>query len=104
MPIPSVCVCSSAAGTTATVSSKRRPETMDFQLTREQELLRDTVRSFATDVLKPRAAGFDRSREFPHDNYGRCAAMGLCGMMVPEAYGGPRFGGVSYGIRIRGAP
>ena len=73
---------------------------MDFHLTREQELLRETVRSFATDVLKPRAAGFDRSRDFPHDNYGRCAAMGLCGMMVPEAYGGAGFDGVSYVIAI----
>ena len=73
---------------------------MDFQLTREQELLRETVRSFATEVLKPRAAGFDRSREFPHDNYRRCAEMGLCGMMVPEEFGGAGFDGVSYVIAI----
>ncbi|HKB07726.1 MAG TPA: acyl-CoA dehydrogenase family protein, partial [Candidatus Polarisedimenticolia bacterium] len=61
---------------------------MDFQLTREQEMLRETVRAFAEDVLKPRAGAFDRSREFPLDNYRRCAELGLCGMMVPEAYGG----------------
>ena len=73
---------------------------MEFHLTREQEMLRDTVRSFATDVLKPRAAGLDRSREFPHDNYRRCAGMGLCGMMVPEEYGGAGFDGVSYVIAI----
>jgi butyryl-CoA dehydrogenase len=73
---------------------------MDFTLTREQEMLRDTVRAFAEDVLKPRAAGFDRSREFPLDNYRRCAELGLCGMMVPEAYGGAGFDGVSYVIGI----
>jgi len=73
---------------------------MDFTLTREQEMLRETVRAFAEDVLKPRAAGFDRSREFPLDNYRRCAELGLCGMMVPEAYGGAGFDGVSYVIGI----
>ena len=73
---------------------------MDFTLTREQEMLRETVRAFADEVLKPRAAAFDRSREFPFDNYRRCAEMGLCGMMVPEAYGGAGFDGVSYVIAI----
>ncbi|HXU13174.1 MAG TPA: acyl-CoA dehydrogenase family protein [Candidatus Binatia bacterium] len=73
---------------------------MDFTLTREQEMLRETVRAFAEEVLKPRAAGLDRSREFPLDNYRRCAELGLCGMMVPEAYGGAGFDGVSYVIGI----
>ena len=73
---------------------------MDFQLTREQEMLRETVRAFAEEVLKPRAASFDRSREFPIDNYKRCAELGLCGMMVPETYGGAGFDGVSYVIAI----
>jgi butyryl-CoA dehydrogenase len=73
---------------------------MDFQLTREQEMLRETVRAFAEEVLKPRAAEFDRTREFPIDNYRRCAELGLCGMMVPETYGGAGFDGVSYVIAI----
>src|SRR6266850_8367211 len=73
---------------------------MDFQLAREHEMLRETVHAFAEDVLKPRAAGFDRSREFPIDNYRRCADLGLCGMMVPETYGGAGFDGVSYVIAI----
>jgi len=71
---------------------------MDFHLTREQDMLRETVRAFAEEVLKPRAAGLDRSREFPVDNYRRCAELGLCGMMVPETYGGAGFDGVSTGV------
>src|SRR2546425_5397042 len=73
---------------------------MDFHLTREQEMLRETVHAFAEEVLKPRAAALDQSREFPLDNYRRCAEMGLCGMMVPETYGGAGFDGVSYVIAI----
>jgi len=73
---------------------------IDYGLSREQELIRESVRGFSEDVLKPRAAGFDRSREFPIDNYRRCAAMNLTGMMVPEDYGGAGFDSVSYVIVI----
>src|SRR3972149_32768 len=73
---------------------------IDFTLTREQEMLRDTVRAFADEVLKPRAAGLDRSREFPMDNYRRCAEIGLTGMLVPEVHGGAGLDGVSYVIAI----
>src|SRR5436309_13140335 len=73
---------------------------MDFHLTREQDMLREKERAVAEEVLKPRAEGLDRSREFPVDNYRRCAELGLCGMMVPETYGGAGFDGVSYVIAI----
>jgi len=73
---------------------------IDFTLTREQEMLRDTVRGFAEEVLKPRAAALDRSREFPIDNYRRCAELGLTGMMVPEEWGGAGFDGVAYVLAI----
>ncbi len=73
---------------------------LDLDLTREQEMIRETVWSFAEEILKPRAAAFDRSREFPMDNYRRCAAMNLTGMMVPEEYGGAGFDAVAYVIVI----
>ncbi len=73
---------------------------IDFTLTREQEMLRETVRGFADQVLKPRAAALDRSREFPIDNYRRCAELGLTGMMVPEEWGGAGFDGISYVLAI----
>jgi alkylation response protein AidB-like acyl-CoA dehydrogenase len=71
-----------------------------FDLSREQEMTRETVRAFSQSVLKPRAAGYDRSRQFPRDNWKECAAMGLCGMMVPEDRGGAGFDCVSYVIAI----
>jgi butyryl-CoA dehydrogenase len=72
----------------------------DFQLSREQEMVRDSVRAFADEVLKPRAAALDLSREFPLDNYRRAAELNLTGMMVPEEYGGAGFDAVSYVIAI----
>jgi len=73
---------------------------VEFGLSKEQEMIRDTVRDFAQTVLKPRAAEYDRTREFPLDNYRRCAEMNLTGMMIPDAYGGAGFDTVSYVIAI----
>jgi butyryl-CoA dehydrogenase len=73
---------------------------MDFSPTRDQELMRESVRAFAEEVIKPRAAHFDRTREFPTENYRRCAEMGLTGVMVPEDYGGAGLDAVSYVIVI----
>ena len=38
--------------------------------------------------MQPRAAEIDRSAEFPYDLYKKMAALGLLGLMVPEAGGG----------------
>ncbi len=73
---------------------------LTFELSDDQNLLRESVRAFAEEVLKPRAAEFDRTREFPMDNYRRAAEMNLTGMMVPEEYGGAGFDSISYVIAI----
>jgi butyryl-CoA dehydrogenase len=73
---------------------------IELHLSDEQILIRDSVRSFAEEVLKPRAAELDRTREFPYDNYRRAAELNLTGMMVPEGYGGAGFDTVSYVIAI----
>jgi butyryl-CoA dehydrogenase len=73
---------------------------VEFSLSRDQEMLRDSVREFAQSVLKPKAAEFDRTREFPLDNWKRCAEMNLTGMMVPEEWGGAGFDAVSYVLAI----
>jgi butyryl-CoA dehydrogenase len=73
---------------------------LEFTLSSEQQMIRDSVREFAQSVLKPRAAGYDRSREFPLDNYRRCAEMNLTGIMVPEQYGGAGLDSVACVIAI----
>jgi butyryl-CoA dehydrogenase len=73
---------------------------IEFHLSEEQVLIRDSVRSFAEEVLKPQAAELDRTREFPYDHYRRAAELNLTGMMVPEEYGGAGFDTVSYVIAI----
>jgi acyl-CoA dehydrogenase len=59
----------------------------------EERQLLDSVRALARDEIAPRAAGYDRSGEFPWDNVKAINALGLNAMFVPEEYGA---GGLSY--------
>ena len=61
---------------------------MNFDLTDEQRLLRDTVRTFAEKEIRPRAAEIDRTDEFPWDLWKRMAELGILGMALPPEYGG----------------
>jgi alkylation response protein AidB-like acyl-CoA dehydrogenase len=62
-------------------------------LSAEERLLLDSVKALAADEIAPRAAGYDRTAEFPWDNVKAINALGLNAMFVPEAYGGA---GLSY--------
>ncbi|HBX22427.1 MAG TPA: acyl-CoA dehydrogenase [Desulfotomaculum sp.] len=61
---------------------------MDFNLTRDQEMIRNVVRDFAQEVIVPRATDIDRSKEFPMDIIKKLAEMDLMGLPFPEEYGG----------------
>jgi alkylation response protein AidB-like acyl-CoA dehydrogenase len=62
-------------------------------LSPEERQLLDSVTALARDQIAPRAAGYDRTAEFPWDNIRAINALGLNAMFVPEAYGGA---GLSY--------
>src|SRR5689334_3942494 len=62
-------------------------------LSSEERLLLDSVKGLARDQIARRAAGYDRSGEFPWDNVHAINALGLNAMFVPEVYGGA---GLSY--------
>ena len=61
---------------------------MDFGLTEQQKMLRQTVRDFATNEIEPVAAEIDEREEFPSEIIKKMAEMGLLGLTIPEAYGG----------------
>ncbi|UCF73694.1 MAG: acyl-CoA dehydrogenase family protein [Deltaproteobacteria bacterium] len=65
---------------------------MDFTLTRQQEMLRETVHQFAESELSPKAIELDETGEFPFDILKRCAEMGLVGIITPREYGGTGMG------------
>lgn len=73
---------------------------MNFDLSPEQELIRDTVRSFARDRVAPVAEALDREHRFPYELVTEMAGLGLMGIPFPEEYGGGGGDTLSYAIAI----
>ncbi|WP_134669921.1 acyl-CoA dehydrogenase family protein [Halorussus marinus] len=59
-----------------------------MNLSDEQEAIRDVVREFAVEEIRPTAAEADSDQTFPEDVWDGLADLDLTGMTVPEAYGG----------------
>ena len=73
---------------------------MDFRLTDEQELLRQSVREFAEREIRPHVMDWDEAQTFPMDLLPRLAALGLTGIQFPEEYGGAAMSAIDYCICI----
>ena len=73
---------------------------MNFDLTQEQQLVRDTVREFAESRIAPVAAELDREHRFPYELVAELAELGLMGMTVPEEYGGAGADTLSYAVAV----
>ena len=61
---------------------------MDFELSEEHRLIKDTARRIARDVVAPRAKELDETGEYPHDYFEAFKKAGLLGMAIPEEMGG----------------
>jgi butyryl-CoA dehydrogenase len=61
---------------------------IDFELTDEQRLIRETARDFADREIVPRARENDRNEHFDTELVQKIADMGFLGAIVPEEYGG----------------
>jgi butyryl-CoA dehydrogenase len=74
---------------------------MNFQLTEEQSLIRETVRSFAEKEVAPSAAARDEEESFDRAlMFDRLADLGLTGIVFPEEYGGAGADYISYAIAV----
>jgi len=73
---------------------------MQIELSEEQELLRETVRRFAREVVAPRAKEIDASGEFPLAAFRQAAELGLAGVCVPEELGGAGMEMIAYCVAI----
>jgi butyryl-CoA dehydrogenase len=73
---------------------------MDFELTDEQQLIREAVREFAETEVTPIAAELDRDHRFPCELLPKLAEMNLMGMPYPEKEGGAGADYVSYVVSI----
>jgi isovaleryl-CoA dehydrogenase len=72
----------------------------DFGHGEELDLLRQTVRDFATDLIAPRAAEIDETNQFPADLWPELGQLGLLGITVEESYGGSGLGYLAHVIAM----
>ncbi|HET7568229.1 MAG TPA: acyl-CoA dehydrogenase family protein [Gaiellaceae bacterium] len=73
---------------------------MNYELTDEQELIRQTVREFAESKVAPVAEELDREGRFPYELVAELGELGLMGLPIPEEYGGAGGDTVSYAIAV----
>jgi alkylation response protein AidB-like acyl-CoA dehydrogenase len=73
---------------------------MDFDLTDEQRLIRETARDFTNNEIVPRARDNDRNSHFDTELVSKIAAQGYLGAIVPREYGGAGLDYITYGIIV----
>jgi butyryl-CoA dehydrogenase len=61
---------------------------VDFDLTQEQQAIRDTCRDFAREVVAPAAEELDRGHKFGYDVVRQMGELGLFGLPFPDEFGG----------------
>jgi alkylation response protein AidB-like acyl-CoA dehydrogenase len=73
---------------------------MDFDLTDEQQLIRETARTFADRELAERARENDRNNHFDLELVSKIADQGYLGAIVPQQYGGAGLDYLTYAIVV----
>ena len=61
---------------------------MDYLLTEEQKMIKDLAHKIAEEKIRPVAAEYDKTEEFPWDVLKVIGESDLFGLFIPEEYGG----------------
>jgi alkylation response protein AidB-like acyl-CoA dehydrogenase len=75
-------------------------DTMDFSLTDDQRLIRDTVRQFMEAEVRPTIRARDREEKFASAELRKLGELDCCGMLVPESWGGAGADTISYVLML----
>src|SRR5215213_7783908 len=73
---------------------------LTFELTDEQQALRDIIREFAESEIAPHAAEWDEQHVFPTDSVRKLGELGAMGVAFPEEYGGLGAGAVAQAVVV----
>ncbi len=73
---------------------------VDFELSAEQQQVREVARAFAEAELGDKIAPFDERHEFPHAIVKKLGPLGFLGVLVPEELGGAALDYVSYALIV----
>ncbi|MFD1171802.1 acyl-CoA dehydrogenase family protein [Oceanobacillus picturae] len=73
---------------------------MNFELTKEQLMIKKMVKDFADEVIQPRAIEIDEEAAFPVDIFEQMGKLGLLGIPFPEEIGGSGGDTLSYALAV----
>ncbi len=73
---------------------------LSFELSEDQQMIRDSVRDFAERHIAPGVKERDAAKEFPHDLVEKLGDQGLLGMVHDEKYNGGGVGHVSFCLML----
>ena len=73
---------------------------MDFNLTENQALIKDTAAQFAEKHIRPHVMEWDESQTFPVEVFKKLGELGMMGVLVPTEYGGSGLGYHEYVLVI----
>src|SRR3712207_5628581 len=73
---------------------------MDFELSDEQRLVRETAREFTRREVMPRSRDNDRDARFDTELVAKIAGQGYLGSIVPREYGGAGLDYLTYGLIV----
>jgi butyryl-CoA dehydrogenase len=100
-PIVSTTIIDMSAAPSSPVSTPARPGGgVDFALGEDRELLREQVRRFAEERIRPGLQERDREHRFPAEIVAEMAELGLLGMMVDEDHGGAGADVLTYAVAV----
>jgi alkylation response protein AidB-like acyl-CoA dehydrogenase len=93
--------CSVLRASVATHLSTRATITkMDFSLSDHHLLIRETVREFMASEVRPHVKEWERTDHFPLDAIHKLGALGCCGVLLPDEWGGPGLDTLSYVLML----
>ena len=69
-------------------------------LTEDQAMIQEMARRFAAEKLAPHSADWDKTKHFPKVEITELGALGMLGMLVPEAYDGAEVDHISYALAL----
>ena len=73
---------------------------MDFSLSDDQKLIRDTVRQFMEAEVRPKIREYDKTEHFAEKELRGLGELGCCGMLVPEEWGGAGLDTIAYVVML----
>jgi len=73
---------------------------MDFLLTQEQEILKESIKNFSQKEIKPLIKEYDENGKWPEDLTKKLGDMGLLGILIPPEYSGAGYSNLDYVIML----